>query len=302
MNKHIFLKVLILCLLILSIIFPVNAFCQENNNSKTKQDKNQVKTGIKIQKEKKPEHSQIYNSPFELKLTNEIVAFSVAAAMFVPTFFIKTDPLSDSEIMSLNKDDINGFDRSAANNWNTTAKSFSDITVITCAAAPLLLLAGKNSRSDILTAAVMYAEVMALSFSLGRLTKKIVNRTRPFVYNSDAPMRNKKEEDARYSFFSGHTITAFSSAAFLSYTFSQYYPNSPWKYVIWPVSFSLAGLTAYLRIAAGKHFPTDTIVGAAVGTLIGILIPYLHRTKKNQNLSIVPFMGENNGVQVTYYF
>jgi membrane-associated phospholipid phosphatase len=31
-----------------------------------------------------------------------------------------------------------------------------------------------------------------------------------------------------------------------------------------------------LRIAAGKHFPTDILAGAAVGSLVGYLVPRLH--------------------------
>jgi membrane-associated phospholipid phosphatase len=33
-----------------------------------------------------------------------------------------------------------------------------------------------------------------------------------------------------------------------------------------------------LRVAAGKHFPTDIIVGAVLGSAIGWLVPTLHPT------------------------
>jgi hypothetical protein len=43
-----------------------------------------------------------------------------------------------------------------------------------------------------------------------------------------------------------------------------------------------------LRVQAGKHFPTDVLVGAAVGSAIGYFIPYFHRQKSNNHqLSIV---------------
>ena len=35
-----------------------------------------------------------------------------------------------------------------------------------------------------------------------------------------------------------------------------------------------------LRVAAGMHFPTDVLAGAAVGAALGIAIPDLHRVKR----------------------
>jgi membrane-associated phospholipid phosphatase len=32
-----------------------------------------------------------------------------------------------------------------------------------------------------------------------------------------------------------------------------------------------------LRVEAGKHFRTDVLTGAVVGSAVGLLIPYLHR-------------------------
>jgi membrane-associated phospholipid phosphatase len=30
-------------------------------------------------------------------------------------------------------------------------------------------------------------------------------------------------------------------------------------------------------VAAGKHFPSDVVVGALVGTGVGLLVPWLHQ-------------------------
>ena len=40
---------------------------------------------------------------------------------------------------------------------------------------------------------------------------------------------------------------------------------------IWTTSLGLATLTGYFRIAADKHYFTDIIAGAMVGTLVGYL-------------------------------
>jgi membrane-associated phospholipid phosphatase len=46
---------------------------------------------------------------------------------------------------------------------------------------------------------------------------------------------------------------------------------------------SIIGAT---RIAAGQHFPSDVLVGAAAGTAIGLLIPWLHRRSSRAQLSV----------------
>ena len=50
------------------------------------------------------------------------------------------------------------------------------------------------------------------------------------------------------------------------------------------VVFSFAGITTgttgYLWYKAGEHFLSDILIGTAVGTLIGILVPRFHKTRQ----------------------
>jgi membrane-associated phospholipid phosphatase len=60
-----------------------------------------------------------------------------------------------------------------------------------------------------------------------------------------------------------------------------------------------------LRIEAGMHFPSDVLMGAGVGTLSGILVPYFHnhRLIKNPNLCIIPFTNTMaQGISMSYHF
>lgn len=52
-------------------------------------------------------------------------------------------------------------------------------------------------------------------------------------------------------------------------------------------SLTLAAMTGYARVKAGKHYPTDVIAAAAVGFAIGYLIPTLHKKKKGDQVSLV---------------
>ena len=50
--------------------------------------------------------------------------------------------------------------------------------------------------------------------------------------------------------------------------------------LIWGVGVPLAALTAYLRIAADRHYLTDVLVGMAVGSGLGIGVPLLLHPRK----------------------
>ena len=65
------------------------------------------------------------------------------------------------------------------------------------------------------------------------------------------------------------------------------------------------GATAYMRHAAGQHFPTDILLGITQGTLTGILVPHFHKIKiiKDPNLSIMPYStGKSSGFALNYKF
>ena len=45
--------------------------------------------------------------------------------------------------------------------------------------------------------------------------------------------------------------------------------------------YGLATAVSALRVASGKHWPTDVVAGAAVGSAIGWVVPFLHRTDRS---------------------
>ena len=84
--------------------------------------------------------------------------------------------------------------------------------------------------------------------------KRIVKRTRPF---EEYPFIEKRDVGGGYSFPSGHTSAAFTTAT----SISLYYPK--W-YVIVP-AYLWAGRVGYARMYQGVHYPSDVLAGAFVG-------------------------------------
>ena len=85
--------------------------------------------------------------------------------------------------------------------------------------------------------------------------------------------------------------------------YSDYYPESKVKWVFYSVAGVATGTMASLRHRGGFHFPSDILLGAAQGTLSGILVPHFHKKPliKKKNVRIAPYTNvESNGHALIY--
>lgn len=222
------------------------------------------------------------NSPYKLQLGKDLaIAGGVLGINALNYGFIypKVKPLSPDDILLLNRNSVNNFDRMTTYQWHPQALKISDVMLIGSAALPFLTVLDKPIRQDWKTIAILGLETFAVNVSITNMTKHSVLRTRPFVYNPDAPLSMKTEKDARFSFFSGHTSTVSSMSFFAATVYSDYHPKSKALPYIWGTAAALPALTAYLRVRGGKHFPTDVITGYLVGAAVGFLIPKLHKIR-----------------------
>lgn len=135
---------------------------------------------------------------------------------------------------------------------------------------------GKERPYGILTDFIIYTEVYCFSSSLAIYGKALEVHPRPLAFTMNAPESERRKGDAGSSFFSAHTTSAFASAVFTGYTFQLKHPESPLVPWVWGSMLATATTVGALRVASGKHFPSDLIVGAAVGSLFGYGIPRLH--------------------------
>jgi membrane-associated phospholipid phosphatase len=95
--------------------------------------------------------------------------------------------------------------------------------------------------------------------------KPIVNRTRPANEYPTLIFTNSATHGP--SFPSGHATLAFSTAATLALQYKKWYVAIP--------AYLWAGTVGYSRLYLGKHYPSDVLVGAVVGTASGYVTRWL---------------------------
>ncbi|HEY1813449.1 MAG TPA: phosphatase PAP2 family protein [Kofleriaceae bacterium] len=150
---------------------------------------------------------------------------------------------------------------------------------------------GTRRAFDDVAPIVEAAIVASLAQHLFKLT---VARARPYAFHAaSGTLEPNVENDV--SFWSGHSSLTFSLAvAAGSVADLRGYALAP---AIWATGLSLAAVTGYLRVAADKHWTTDVMAGAAIGSILGYIWPrYIHRWI-HKDVTITP-----NGVSLTGSF
>ncbi len=241
--------------------------------------------------------------PFKLDpLRDGLFLFSGIAleGTYAALYFTSETPSRES-MAGLRRSDVNAFDRAAIDRWSPDASSASDVVLYGLTALPSLLFFDGRVRSHLATFIILYIESYMLADGLKNTIKELVKRKRPFNYGIEAPESARLQRDAERSFYSGHTSQAFNAAVFFSYIFSELYPDSPWRWVIWGTSLAAASTVGFLRFWSGKHFPTDILAGAAIGGVTGWLVPFLAK-KRDIPVTILPVTAEGIGLSVTLRF
>jgi len=203
--------------------------------------------------------------------------------------------LTLAQINALDPNDVNSFDRYAISKSSTKSQDISDIFQLGVFALPVIFVTNHHTRKDIVPLIVMSAEVMLINYTLTDITKKLVGRTRPLAYNDAFPLEEKESASVRRSFFSGHTSHTAALSFMMAKVMTDYHPHARkgFKVGIWSFAAAIPAITGYLRVRAGKHFPTDTITGYIAGGLVGILVPQFHKKKDHKKIKVSPSIGWN---------
>jgi len=224
---------------------------------------------------------------YNLNTDREIIINSVSLAAFtIGHFGFETDTLEIDKLYDISE--INFIDKAMMFPYNPKAAMASDILLLWNVASPIVF--NSQQFTEDWTIPVMYGETLLATSAITYLVKKIFKRPRPYNFYKDAPKEQIENFDSQLSFFSGHSSLSFSSAVFNSIIYEKYNPNSDYKNLVWAISLTSAATTATLRVLAGKHYFSDIVVGAIVGSLVSYYITEIHE--------VTPVNGEPMNVQL----
>jgi membrane-associated phospholipid phosphatase len=180
---------------------------------------------------------------------------------------------------------VDGLDAVArgALRWNDTgaANTLSNwtgfvLTPVTALAGCEVAAAADHRFHDAPSNALVVVEATALAVALDDAVKLLVARQRPYAHFRDPGEPAPPDTDENLSFYSGHTNLAFAVAVASGTVASM--RGYRLASVVWATSLPMAAATGYLRIAADKHYLTDVLTGALIGSAVGFLVPFaFHR-------------------------
>lgn len=215
----------------------------------------------------------------------------------------KRDTVPFAEIAGLSRKNINNIDRWVSYNYSKAAAKASDYFFVGSMPLPMILFIDKKIRKDALNVTLLYLESVGITGSVYVTSAMLANRFRPYAYNPNVDESKRTRGGARNSFFAGHVAIVSNSVFFTAQTYIDYHPEMKHKWMLYAGAGLVTSTTGYLRIKAGQHFLTDVLTGAAVGTLSGLLVPFIHKNRnlKNQRITLLPnFQGESTGFTFRY--
>jgi len=179
-------------------------------------------------------------------------------------------------------------DRRIVGNSDVSAADLSDALSAVSLAFPLMTRLVSASRGERWCSTengmLLYAEAVGLSGGISMVTKKLVSRPRPYTYlpypeRPGGARYDANRDHAFQSFPSGHATFAWCAASLGITDHLLMRPRAGWaeNAAIAFAGGALATAASALRVAAGQHFPTDVLVGSAIGVASGVTVPLVHR-------------------------
>jgi membrane-associated phospholipid phosphatase len=157
-----------------------------------------------------------------------------------------------------------------------------------------LYVAGRASKQrDMADLGLHGSEAVIVGGGVSWVLKNAFGRARPFIHpptdstrfdaNNWQLGRGLRSGTDFQSFPSGHTVAAFAAAAAVVNETSRWWPS--WTWVIGPAMYGGAGLVGVSRMYNNRHWASDVMMGAAIGTFAGNkVVRYNHRVHPRNKL------------------
>ena len=251
------------------------------------------------------QQSNTVQRPYTIKKWVDIPLTAALTGWTIYSFaqISKKDGTSPEKLATLSKDDVNGFDRWDIRPYNRGVDKASYIPLYAAIPYPVVFMfLDKKMRKDYGELLFLYTQALSITGALYGSAAHYFPRLRPLVYDAGSPMDKRVASNSRNAFFAGHVALVATSTFFMAQVFADYHPESNLKWVMYGAAGVVTAATAYMRLKAGEHFPSDILVGTAVGTLSGLLVPKLHKSRliKNQKISLIPYAGPASGLAFFY--
>ena len=238
--------------------------------------------------------SSIYSQTFNVNYLHSFLYLSGIGALdlsnnYFDRHFIKN--ISEKEIEKISTENVPSFDRYAIYQpYSKKLKSWSDYSVYATIASSIILSYDDNYFKDNL---IVFGEILLTQSAVCKWTKTFSRRFRPFVYDKNVSLNLKKSRNARHSFYSMHSSTAFAAATFAYFYQQKKHGGNYYKAFF---LFGSATLTSFLRVQSENHFPSDVIIGAIAGSSISYLFCKIHTQNK------IKFSLDTNKIEIILYF
>lgn len=235
--------------------------------------------------------------PYSLSKRKELITYSALTVGYATQIAIKpnTVPYSDTEIQNLETSQLPNIDKKYYQDFSHTHALISDYAVGTSIFTAVGIQAftvfahsedAESFYSHFFPIANVWLQTNLATYIGTNIAKNISSRPRPYVYDEDVSLEEKRKADAYKSFFSQHTSFAAANTFLAAHVVTHYYSQKWIQYSAWSLAAILPAYVGYERVMAGEHFPTDVISGFIWGATCGILLPELHTKKGNTNISL----------------
>lgn len=237
------------------------------------------------------------NLPVDAAITLPATAWTYYA---FPKIYGKTE-IDSVTVATLDKNKIPAFDRWAVRSSDKAA-AVSDYFLYGSIPYPLILLADRKVRKEAASVGAMYWEALAITGLLYTGGDYLIDRYRPETYDVTKKFSERMSGNEKNAFFAGHVSLVATSTFFTASIYDHFHPDSKWKWAFYGVAIAATGATAYLRHRAGKHFPSDIVVGTLVGVGSGLLVPRFHKYREGKKRAwmLMPTVGDGAGLSFVY--
>ena len=179
--------------------------------------------------------------------------------------------------------------------WSPAWSLGSDITLYALTASAAVLVLADEGVWRGLNDGVVILEATLSSTAVAFIMTLAAGRPRPYLFGDPtmpdklmAPLADRNSPDGGLSFLSGHTTQAFAITASLYVMEKRLHPNSKFPLLVLGTGLAVSSLVGLERVMAGKHFITDVVGGAIVGTSVGLLVASVHGSP----VALVPAVSE----------